>query len=361
MPPRRRWLSGILLLGTAGSILSTLAGADSKPLMVTVTAADRTQLVWAAAEEWQARLSQQSYPLTLSASGDGMPAAHADIAIVPVQIFSQHVPAISVLELPFLFADLPAVHRGLDGGLGAALRGEAERAGWHLLAVWDEGMQSLSGNQPYNRVQNLAGIEFAVLRPDPVEEATLQALDAWTRNVRPNSLARMAQECLVNSRSATLQEMWRENLYRVHLNLTLTRHRYDGWVVVVPDGRWKRLPPAARRALAASLQQLAPWERDEAARREAEALKNLTGAGLEAVELSAAERDAMRARLLPLERLLPDAISPSLRRRLLALATGGAAGATLDGAGKPLLQAQPGTPRSQSGNEVSGAGDESRR
>ena len=361
MPPRRRWLSRILLLGTAGFILPTFAWADAKPLTVAVATADRTHLVWSAAEKWQAGLSQISYPLSLSASGDGMAAADADIAIVPVQVFTQQVPAIGVLGLPFLFSDLRAVHGALDGRLGEALQQEAEQAGWHLLAIWDEGMQSLSGNQPYNRVQNLAGIEFAVLRPDTIEEKTFQTLDAWSHNVRPNSLAHMAQECLVNSRSATLQEMWRENLHRVHLNLTLTRHRYEGWVVAIPGDKWKRLPLATRRALSASLRKITPWEREESAQREAEALKKLKDAGLETMELSVNERGAMRARLAPLERLLPDSLSPSLRRRLVALATGGSAGAGLDGAGKPLLKAQPGAPRSQSGNQVGGAGDEGRR
>jgi TRAP-type C4-dicarboxylate transport system substrate-binding protein len=357
MPPRRRWLSGVLLLAAAGFILPVVVWA--KPLTVAVATVERTHLVWSVAEKWQATLSGTPAALSLAATEEGLP-ADADVAIVPLSVFARQVPAVSVLGLPFLFVDLPAMHRVLDGALGVALRRASEQAGWQLLALWDEGMQSLSGNQPYNRVQNLAGIEFAVQRPDPVEEKTLAALDAWSRNIRPNSLERMAQECLVDSRSATLQEMWREHLYRVHLNLTLTRHRYEGWVVVAAGDKWKRLSPAARRALQDSLKQITPWEREEAARREAEALKSLTGAGLEVADLGAAERDAMRARLLPLERLLPDAVSPSLGRRLVALAAGGGAGADLGGGGQALPQTQPGAPRRQAGHDVGGASRELR-
>ena len=358
MSKRRRWLGRFLLLGAAGLVFVPLAWAGAKPLQVTVATADPTGMAWSAADKWRSMA-----PITLSLHaqpGDEIP-SEADIVIVPVPVFAGQIPAASVLDLPFLFPDMEEVHRALDGQLGMALQQASKNGGWHLLAIWDEGMQSLSGNQPYNQVQNLAGIEFAVTRLDPVEEKTFKALDAWTRNVRSNALERMAQECLVNSRSATLQEMWHENLYRVHLNLTLTQHRYEGWVVAIPNRKWKKLSNAFRRKLVASVRETTSWERKESAQREARSLQQLQEAGLDTVEMSTSERDAMRARLVPLEHLLPDAVSPSLGRHLLALAAAGSRAAPrLGGRGKPLLQAQPDAPGGQPGNHEGGASGDGR-
>jgi TRAP-type C4-dicarboxylate transport system substrate-binding protein len=315
-----------------------------------LASADQASLVWAAAEKWKARLPANLTLETAPSTNAMPPRDDTDVAIVPVQLFAQSVPAASVLDLPFLFSGVTATHRALDSGLGQLLQQESARAGWHILGFWDKGMQSLSGNQPYNRLENLAGIEFAQLAPDTIEEKMLRAFDAWPRSVRPASLAQMSQECLVRSRAATLQELWQENLYRVHLNLTLTRHRYEGWIVAMPVERWNRLPHAERKRLQRDLTQTTSWEREESQRREADALKQLKNAGMEITSLSTAEREALGARLAPIENLLPDTLDASLKRRLIALATGTRAGKVLGANKKPLLDAQPNAPGSEPGN-----------
>ncbi len=333
---RRQWLSRFFLLCAVGLLSPVFASPVTQPLKVSI-AAERTALAWAAAEKWQGQ--NAALALESAASADSLPPLdRAGIAIVPLRVFAQAVPAADVLALPFLFEDLAAVHRTQAGELGALLQHEAARAGWRILGYWDEGMQSLSGNQAYNRPENLAGIEFAQLAPDAIEEKTLRALDAWPRSVRPNSQAQMAQECLVRSRAATLQTLWRESLYRVHLNLTLTRHRYAAWIVAMPAAQWQRLPLAERKRLQAGLTQTTRWEQNAALQREADALQQLKKAGMEVTELSAAERAALQARLGPLQDLLPDTLDASLKRHLLALATSrGASSAPLSARKKPLL------------------------
>lgn len=360
MPSCQQWLSRFLLLCAVGALIPTPAAADTKTLRVALASADRASLVWAAAEKWQAQLPSKLIPLALEPAtpASAMPPGDIGIAIVPIRVFAQAVPAASVLELPFLFSDPTAVHRALGSGLGTLLRQESARAGWHILGFWDEGMENLSGNQPYNRLENLAGIEFAQIAPDAIEDQMFRAFDAWPRSVRPASLAQMAQECLVSSRAATLQTLWRENLYRVHLNLTLTHHRYDGWVVAIGTGKWNRLSPRQRNLLKTRLTSVTHWEWQESLHREADALKQLKNAGMETSELSTIERAALRARLDPIERLLPDTLDASLKRRLIALATSARAGNRLDE--KSLPDPQPSTPGSEPGNQVRRSADKNR-
>jgi TRAP-type C4-dicarboxylate transport system substrate-binding protein len=348
---RRQWLSRFFLLCAVGLLSPVFASPATHPVKVGI-AAERTALVWAAAEKWQGQNS--GLALEQAASTESLPPIdQAAIAIVPLRVFAQAVPAADVLTLPFLFEDLAAVHRAQAGKLGALLQQEAARAGWRILGYWDEGMQSMSGNQAYNRPDNLAGIEFAQLAPDAIEEKTLRALDAWPRSVRPNSQTQMAQECLVRSRAATLQTLWREGIYRVHLNLTLTRHRYEGWVVAMPAAQWQRLPLAERKRLQSGLTQATRWEQSEALQREADALQQLKKAGMEVTELNVTERAALQARLGALEDLLPDTLDASLKRRLLALATGrSASSASLNAREKPLLDPQINAPRREPGNQA---------
>ena len=51
--------------------------------------------------------------------------------------------------------------------------------------------------------------------------------------VRTVPLSELQKECLVGSRAATAQQLARERIGRVHLDLTLSKHRYEAWVVAI--------------------------------------------------------------------------------------------------------------------------------
>ena len=55
------------------------------------------------------------------------------------------VPELNVLETPFLFTDLAAAHRALDGELGQALaRAVRARTGFEVLGFWDNGFRHMT-------------------------------------------------------------------------------------------------------------------------------------------------------------------------------------------------------------------------
>lgn len=105
-----------------------------------------------------------------TASVTGAPGTDPDLFVMPVRSLATQVPALQVLELPFFYPSLEAVHQAVDGGLGASLVREARARGWEIVAWWDEGMHVLSGLKRYDRVRNLKIREFLVTRPDPVAE-----------------------------------------------------------------------------------------------------------------------------------------------------------------------------------------------
>lgn len=252
------------------------------------------------------------------------------LAVLPVHTLTRAVPALALLELAFAFRDLDALHRALDGALGEVLRREARGAGWEVLAFWDEGMQHLSGNRAYNHVFNLGGMEFLLLRPDPVAERHFLAFDAWTRRAAPASLQALHTECLVASREATLHELWGDRIDRVHLDLTLTGHRYAGWLVAAPADGWARLPETERGALVAALREVLADQRAVARKAEATALEGLVRGGMSVYRLDAEGRASFLARLPPMADRLPAGLAPETRAELLR-----AAGASLPPAPQP--------------------------
>ncbi len=283
-------------------------------------AAEPGHIAWDAAGSWRDSIAQGAHRIDVTQLR-GVGNGSGEVSVVPLHRLAQTVPSASVLELPFLFRTEADVERAVASSLGDTIREEASAAGLRVLAVWNEGMHSLSGNGRYDRAENLVGIEFVVLRPDPIAERQFTALDAWTRVLRPQSLSQLMTECLVSSRSATLQQIAREQLFRVHLSLTLTQHRYEGWAVLAKKETWDALPESARIEYIAALEKATGWQRREAAIREERALARLKAEGMAVFPLDDAGRRRYQARMQPWEDMLPSSLTLDRRRDLIRMAT----------------------------------------
>ena len=248
-----------------------------------------------------------------------------DIFLMPVRSLATQVPELQVLELPFLFPSLDVVHRAVDGDLGAALARGARARGWEIMAWWDEGMHVLSGLKRYDRVRNLKIREFLVTRADPVAEKQFRYWRAHARRIDRQDRETVLRECLIASRAATLLQILHEQLYRVHLAVSLSNHRYEGWVVVAPEERSDGFTGETMRKLRAALGRATAWQRADARQRQADALAELRRAGMTVYEVDDAEREAFRQPLPDLAVLLPDRLDIQTRRALVALASAGAA------------------------------------
>ncbi|MDH3981168.1 MAG: TRAP transporter substrate-binding protein DctP [Gammaproteobacteria bacterium] len=334
-----------ILLVTAGA-LAPAAATDDSTLRLTVVSHEPGHFSWAAASRLAQSAGENGLKvepeLATSPGEQAQGRASPDLLLMPLRSLATQVPALEVLELPFLFSGVADIHQAFDNALGKLLREQARQQGWELLALWDEGMHALSGQRRYDRAINLTGMEFILLRPDPVAEKQFKALDAWTRSARPQTREQLLRECAIGSRSASLQQIWHERLDRVHLAVSLTAHRYEGWVVIAPVATWSRHSEKDRAALLKVLSSTTQWQRTDAQRREADALKQLETSGMQIHSLDAEQRAAFMKRLPAWDELLSDELEQSLRKKLIAAATTGVVGRTTGQETPP--KAQPATP-----------------
>jgi TRAP-type C4-dicarboxylate transport system substrate-binding protein len=299
----------------------TVLSACATPLHVTVVAPESDHLAWQSARILQRDADAEGLTLLLNpVSTNTQKATPApDLIVMPLRSLAGQLPALEILELPFFFVDLDAVHQAVDGELGLALRDIARRQQWEVLAFWDEGLHVMSGLRRYDRVVNLTGMEFLLTRADPMAERQFLAWRATPRIIRQADQETVLRECLIASRAATLQEIKREELERVHMTLSLTRHRYEGWLLLSPANTWADLPNSIREKITKILPQVNQAQRALAARREAEALKSLRNIGFVVHELDANARQAFIDRLPSWARLLPEEIDIQTREHLLTL------------------------------------------
>jgi TRAP-type C4-dicarboxylate transport system substrate-binding protein len=309
----------------ASASAAIASGTESLRLAV-VAPADTNHLAWVASAHLQRAAREHGIDIaveaaSLTGTADPLP----ELLVMPVRSLATQVPAFQVLELPFFYPDIEAVHERLDGALGKYLADEARRRGWEVLAYWDEGMHVFSGLKRYDRARNLKAREFLITRLDPVAEKQYQYWKASARRIDPQDRQTVLSECLIAGRAATLQQIVREQLYRVHLAMSLTNHRYEGWVLVAPEQAWLHIDAASRKKLAAVVRDTTVWQRKDAQQREAAALAELKKAGMAIYEVDADEREAFRRTLPGMEALLADELDAQQKRELIRLASTGTA------------------------------------
>ena len=329
----------LLILITAASAAVVSPDADSEPVRLAIAGPeDELHFAWAAARELTRLAAEKGIEVEVEpAPLAGSSEITWDLMLMPVRSLATQVPALEVLELPFFYPSLAAVHANLDGALGERLDTEASQRGWKILAFWDEGMHILSGLKRFDRVRNLKAREFLITRPDPIAERQLRYWKADARRIQPENREAVLRECLIASRATTLQEVMREQLYRVHLAMSLSYHRYEGWVVVAPLERWMQLPTSRRAAIEAALTEIRAWQRRDTEQREAAALAELKTRGMTLYDLDAAEREAFAAALPDRAELMSNTLSPAQKRELIDLASAGTA-AFVAAAGPPGAQ-----------------------
>ena len=255
--------------------------------------------------------------------------------LLPLPALARQIPSAAAPTLPFLYRDLDRLHSLLDGELGERIRRDAQGQGWALLAFWDDGLRVFSGNKRFDRLPNLTGTEFLLLTDDRAAERQFTAFDAWTRRVDPGDQEDFLRECLVGSREATPREILDEELFRVHLDLSRTEHRYQGWVMMAESSDWSALPPATRTQIEASIHEVTGWQRRHAAAIQSEAVATLRESGMAIHELSDEEWAAFAARSPAPAELLPTSSSADLLDWLGGLAAASAGRIPGSGPGLP--------------------------
>jgi len=312
-----------LLFTTFFISLSSTLHAQPNALNFLVIAPHDNHIAWHSAKQFAQLASPQMSikPILASSPSSVDPQLAPDIFLMPLRSLATQIPALEALELPFFYDNIDATHRAIDGKLGKKLRQISQQSGWKILSFLDEGMHVMSGNRRYNDRVNLSGMSFLELRPDPMAKKQFLAFNAWTETTKPKSQQALLEQCRVASRSTTLQRIWFERLDRVHLALSLSRHRYEGLVLIVPTARWNSFPESTQAQLKALAAQFVPWQRKEAQKFEDEALAELKKSGMTLHPLSQQQRQTFKDRLPLWQDLLSEKLSLDERKALIATAT----------------------------------------
>jgi tripartite ATP-independent transporter DctP family solute receptor len=151
--------------------------------------------------------------------------------------FSGLTPRMSVLDLPFMFADSAHAYRVLDGEIGQQLLDGLAEHNLKGLAYWEVGFRDITNSRKPVRVpDDVKGLKIRT-SSNPAQIEAFRLLGA---NPQPLPLAELYNALemkAVDAQEHPLSITWSSGFYEVQKYLSQTHHAYTALVVVVDSAR----------------------------------------------------------------------------------------------------------------------------
>jgi len=203
------------------------------------------------------------------------------------------VPELNVLETPFLFGDLDAAHRALDGPLGERLRAAVHTAtGFEVLGFWDNGFRHFTNRlRPVHSPQDTAGMTVR-MQPNAIHEELMSSWGAVPVAVELSEAIRLITSLEVDAQENPLANTVAYGVDRVHQHVTMTGHLYGARGLFSHRATLDAMPDDLRLIVRAAATAAVKAQRIAAAEYETELRTQLDRDGTEFVDLSDTERNA---------------------------------------------------------------------
>lgn len=206
--------------------------------------------------------------------------------------FSGMTPRMSVLDLPFVFADSAHAYRVLDGEIGQSLLDDLQAFNLKGLAYWEVGFRDITNSRKPVRVpDDVKGLKIRT-SSNPAQIEAFRLLGA---NPQPLPLAELYNALemkAVDAQEHPLSITVSSGFYEVQKYLSQTNHAYTALIVVMNKDKFDALPAAQQRLLTESAQAAGRLQRQMNAENDSKFLAALEGKGMQ-VE-PAVDREAFR-------------------------------------------------------------------
>jgi tripartite ATP-independent transporter DctP family solute receptor len=199
--------------------------------------------------------------------------------------------------LPFAFEDSTAVFAALDGALGDQIRGELAQNGIHAFRhCLQNGFHHLTtSNRPITTAADLAGVKIRSPGGE-IAHDFFETFGAEAGYVPFNQMYAALKERRFDGQSDPLGVVLSLKLYEVQTHLSLTRHWWSGFTMLVNAGAWNALPAEIRQVVERNAEICALRQRQDTEAINAAGADELARLGM---TVASAETGSFRACLGP--------------------------------------------------------------
>lgn len=179
-----------------------------------------------------------------------------DLAL-PSTVMSSYVPAFGLFEMPYLVKDRAHMARITDEIAFPKLVPEAEKIGYHVIGVWENGFRQITNNKrPIVKPADLDGIKLRT----PKGTWRVKMFKAYGANPTPLAFSEVfvaLQTGAMDGQENPLAQIWSGHFQEVQKYLSMSGHVYSP-TYLVAGARWKGLKPDVQKILADTAKEMQP-------------------------------------------------------------------------------------------------------
>ena len=203
------------------------------------------------------------------------------------------LPALNLLDLPFLFQSDAHAFAVLDGEVGQTLMSSMSEAGLQGIAFWELGFRNLTNNvRAVVTPEDMAGLKIRTT-PNPAHVLAFETLGAQPTPMPFGEVYSALQTGAIDGQENPVNHIYANKLHEVQTFMSLTRHAYTTSPLVVNARRWSGLSPEFQTALQEAALEAATFQRQLNDEEDVAALEEMRAAGLQIEENP--DTDAFRA------------------------------------------------------------------
>lgn len=212
---------------------------------------------------------------------------------LPTGWIAPFAPAVSVLDLPFLFPSREVAYEVVDGPAGEKILAPLEEVNLKGVAFWESGFKQFTGTFPIQEPGDYEGRRIRTM-PTPVIQEQFRAFGASPAAIDFQELYSALQQGVVDGQENPIATIASMRFYEVQDFITLSDHGFLAYVVVFNKNFLERQPEDVQKILVDSARDAAQFQRDIIQEREKEHLVTFKEAGVEIIEMSDDQREQFR-------------------------------------------------------------------
>jgi TRAP-type C4-dicarboxylate transport system substrate-binding protein len=231
--------------------------------------------------------------------------------------FTQAVPELAILELPFVVKDRRAAYAALDGAYGALVeRRIRENSPFRVLGIWDNGFRHLSNSvRPIRRPEDCRGLTIRT-QMSALHGEAFRALGFQPLAVDIKEFTEAIATGRFQAQDNPLTNIYNFGVHQHQRYITLTGHFFGASLFICNESSYRGWPVEVRAAVDAAAVEATAFQRRLAAAEDAEILAKFDRHAVEIAELTASERAAFVAALRPVVEKHRKDFDPTLFARL---------------------------------------------
>lgn len=209
------------------------------------------------------------------------------------------VPALGVLDLPFLFNDEAEADAVLDGEFGDYLSSLMPAAGVVNLAYWENGFRNLTNSRkPVTKVEDLSGMKVRVMQNNIFLD-TFKTMGANAIPMPGTEVFTAMETRAIDGHENPYVNIETSRMYEVQDYITETKHAYTPFLVLYSKQLFDQLSTDEQAALADCAKVGRDTERRVSREQSARSVEKLQEEGMELTQLDPAEQTRMREMVRP--------------------------------------------------------------